>query len=190
MKTTFCILLSLFGILFGSFRSDFQIDSSKNDDVYFKAYEHVSKDKEFSDKLKNYYQDLSDCPTLNFSYYSRVKPIKANDFPIYLLSKTSLLSGYENLEDLDQIELEKLFYSIYDFEEFNTTFQNGSEKKPDCKIMLTFSKKVNNYLPIKFEIFDLNVDPRIVYAPRTGLYIIEYDTNDKIIDSEYLLFSH
>jgi len=107
-----------------------------------------------------------------------------------LLANSSLLNKQENIEYISPNEQEELFNSIYSFSEYNIQFERFFEEKANCEIRLTFSKKVENFLPIKFQILDKEVDPRIVYNPRIGMYILEFNSENEVINSEYILLSY
>ena len=72
---------------------------------------------------------------------------------------------------------------------FLMNFKNSIINHGDCNLRLSFAKQVNNLLPIKITIIDKHVDPNINYSPRKILYVLKYDSENEIIDREYLIKS-
>ncbi|NEV95077.1 hypothetical protein G3567_13110 [Psychroflexus sp. YR1-1] len=165
------------------------ISELKQESEFEKSFSYISKDTVFSKKLKSYFPDLKSCLKLNFSSSNNVKPITLNEFPIGMLNKTKLLSKIEGYSTLDQTEQIKTYESLYLFPAYQNNEKEIQVNNPDCEIRLTFAKKVNNFLPIKYTIVDKNVDSKINYKPRIGLYILEFNEDNIIIDSGYLLMS-
>jgi hypothetical protein len=165
------------------------ISELKQENEFEKSFSYISRDTIFSNKLKSYFADLTSCEKLNFSRSNEIKPITLNEFPIGMLGKTKLLNKIEGFSTLDQTEQIKIFESLYLFTEYQNNEKEIQVNNSDCEIRLTFAKKVNNILPIKYTVIDKNVDPRINYKPRNGLYILEFNENNIIIDSGYLLMS-
>jgi len=166
------------------------ISELKRESEFEKLFEYVSKDTTFSNKLKSYFPDLTSCEKLIFSSNNIIKPITLNEFPIEVLNKTKLLNKMEGFSTLDQNEQIRIFESLYLFSEYQNNEKEIQVNNSDCEIRLTFAKKVNNILPIKYTIVDKNVDSRINYKPRYGLYILEYNEDNIIIDSGYILMSY
>jgi hypothetical protein len=161
----------------------------KQESEFEKSFSYISSDTVFSNKLKSYFPDLTGCEKLNFSSSNHIKPITLNEFPIGMLSKTKLLNKIEGFSTLDQTEQIKIFETLYQFSEYHNSEKEIQVNNSECEIRLTFANKVNNILPIKYTIVDKNIDTRINYKPRNGLYILEFNENNKIIDSGYLLMS-
>ncbi|WP_425077876.1 hypothetical protein [Psychroserpens sp. S379A] len=162
----------------------------KKENEFEKSYKYISKDTTFKNKLKSYFPDLTSCEKLNFSHSEFVEPITLNDFPIWLLRKTELLNDINDFDNLDKTEQIKVYDSIHLFSKYPIELNKNQVDKTDCEIRLTFAKKVNNRLPIKYIIIDKNVDPRIDYKPRKGIYIVEFNEENTIIERGYLILSH
>lgn len=162
----------------------------KQENEFEKSYNYLLKDTTFINKLKSYFPDLADCKKMNFSHNNNVEPITLNDFPIWLLKKTELLNTIKGFEDLNQTEQIKVFNSLFQFSEYPIELKKTKNDNADCEIRLTFAEKVNNRLPIKFIIIDKNIDSRINYKPRKGVYILEFNEENVIIESGHLVLSH
>jgi len=153
------------------------------------AFEYIKKDKTFSDQLKSYYPDLTNCDSLTYNYRTRIEPISTDDFSIGILENSTLVSNINGFKDLSEADQIKAFDSVYGFSEFYIK-SSQSINTNGCRISLTFSKRISDLLPIKFQIVDEAVDPDINYRPRKGLYILTYDNANQIKDSSYFLLSN
>ena len=189
MRKTKYIPILIFILSICSCGTKKNIAEHKQVNEFEKSFQYVSKDTTFSNKLKSYFPDLKSCEKLNFSSSNNIKPITLNEFPVGMLSKTKLLNKIEGFSTLSQTEQIKIFESLYLFSEYQNNEKEIKVNNSDCEIRLTFAKKVNNILPIKYTIVDKNVDSRINYKPRNGLYFLEFNEDNVIIDSGYLLMS-
>ena len=192
MKKSLILILGLliFILTFCSCGIKQNIVEQKQKSEFEKSFDYLSNDTDFLNILKRSFQDLTNCDKLNFSCSSYIMPITLNDFTIGMLNKTKLLNEIKGFDNLNQTEQIKVFVSLYQFSEYRSEQKNIRVNYTNCEILLTFSKKVNNKLPIKFTIIDKNVDPRINYKPTSGLYILVFNEENIIIDSEYLLVSN
>lgn len=177
-------------MIFNSCKIKQNVTNENQQSEFEKSYDYLISDEKFIDKILDYYQDLSDCKNLEFTYNSLISPIKTKDFPIFILTKTKLLNSVNEIDNLSFDEQVKVFDSIYGFTDHYIEKSKIFETKSYCEIRLTFSKKINNLLPIKFKIVDNDIDPRINYTPRIGLYIVEFNNENKIIDSGFMLMTN
>lgn len=190
MRKTKYIAILAFILIFCSCRTKRNVVEHKQENEFEKSYKYLLKDSTFINKLKSYFPDLTNCEKLNFSHSNYVKPIALNDFPISMLNKTELVNKIEGFDNLDQAEQIKVFDSLFLFSEYPIELKKIQDDYTDCEIRLTFAKKANNRLPIKYTIVDKNIDIRINYKPRIGLYILEFNEENTIIDSRYLVKSY
>lgn len=54
---------------------------------------------------------------------------------------------------------------------------------------MTFSKVVKNLLVVEYKIIDENVDPKILYTPRKGYYLIEFNNNQGVAKGIYKILN-
>tara|TARA_R110001592_G_scaffold17462_1_gene73535 strand:- start:2089 stop:2514 length:426 start_codon:yes stop_codon:yes gene_type:complete len=134
----------------------------KRENEFEKYVEYISKDAAFNEKIKSYYEDFSKCKNLNFNANSYVKPIKIKEFPLWILRKTKMFTKLKDFEFLSENEKVKKFDLVYTFSEYYSENLSDRNWNNECGIKLTFSKKINGILPIKFELIDKEVDPRII----------------------------
>ena len=167
-----------------------KINDQTNENEFEKYVEYIVNDSTFNKKIKSYYEDFSNCEKLNFNTNSYVKPIKANEFPIGILSRTKMLNKIKDFEFLSETEKTKKFNSTYNFSEYYSKSISNKNWNSECGIKLTFAKKIDGILPLKFELIDKEIDPRINYKPRKGIYILEFNNENEIIDREYIIFSN
>ena len=167
-----------------------KISEPKNENSFEKYVEYISNDSTFNKKIKSYFGDFSNCKKLNFNTNSYVKPIKLNEFPIGILSRTKILNELKDFEFLSETEKMEKFNSIYNFSEYYSENLSNRNWNNECGIKLTFAEKINGILPLKFELIDKEIDSRINYQPRKGIYILEFNNENKIIDREYIIFSN
>jgi len=166
------------------------IAEQKQTSEFEKSFKYIRNDTIFSNDIMSYYPDLTNCGKLNFSYDNYIRPISVKDFNIGILSKTRLLNKIKDFDSLNRIEQTKVFDSIYNFSEYNIKQPSIAITDSICEIRLTFAKKINGIVAIKYEIIDENIDPRIYYKPRSGLYLLEFNRKNNIIDCGYILLSN
>ena len=166
------------------------ISKQKSENKFEKYVEYVSNDSTFNKKIKSYYPDFLNCEKLNFNTNSYVKPIKLKEFPIGILSRTKILNRLKDFDFLSETEKTRKFDSIYGFSEYYSENLYKKKWNNECGIKLTFAEKTDGILPIKFELIDKEIDPRINYQPRSGIYILEFNNENEIIDRDYIIFSN
>jgi hypothetical protein len=153
-----------------------------------KATEYISSDTVFVERLQRYYPDLGECKNLNFEANNVIKPIGISFFRKNQLVKTSFFEKYDVKNDVDFKQVKEDYDKSTFFEAYQIMLNKNTNTK--CKIDLTFSNENNNLLPVKFQVFDENIDPRIDYKPRTGYYLIEYDGKGEILKRFYVIKSN
>jgi hypothetical protein len=167
-----------------------KVNEQKKENEFKKYVEYISNDSNFNEKIKTHYQDFTNCEKLNFITNSYVKPIKTNEFPIGILSKTKMLNRIKDFDFLNESEKEEKFDLLYKFSQYYSENIYNHSWNNECGIKLTFAKITNGILPIKFELIDKEIDSRINFQTRKGIYVLELNNENKIIDREYLIFSN
>jgi len=190
LRKTKYIAILILSFIFSNCRTKKEIAIQKKEYEFEKYVEYISKDTLFNQKIKTYYSDFSNCENLNFNLSKYIKPISTKDFPIGALSKTIMLNGIKNFESLKASEKSEKFDSIYKFSEYYSEKISNQNWRKGCGIKLTFAEKINGILPLKFELIDKDIDPRINYQPRKGIYILEFNNENEIIDRDYIIFSN
>ncbi|CAA0155824.1 conserved hypothetical protein [Tenacibaculum maritimum] len=171
-----------------------KLDSEeKNIEVkaYNNALQHIIDDASFKGALKKSYSDLGGCEKIVFVPASYTKSLSINFFQKEELINTSYFSKFSRLNYLDFDKEKKEYDSI---SKTNSSLIGFNEFKKDdstnnCRISLTFSKVVKNLLVVEYKVIDENVDPRILYTPRKGYYLIEFNNNQSVTKGIYKILN-
>lgn len=190
MRKSKYLLISILSLSFSFCGTKQKLIEQENGHEFEKYVDYISNDSAFKEKIKNYYKDFYKCKNLNFNTNSYVKPIKIKEFPLGILSKTKIVTNIKDFEFLSENEKAKKFELVYTFLEYYSDYLFNRNWNNECGIKLTFSKKINGILPLKYELIDTGIDPRINYQPRKGIYVFELNNENEIIDREYILFSN
>ena len=151
---------------------------------------YISKDSIFTNRLKNYFPDLKNSLGLIFEPIKTIEFLSLSKYPKQSLTKTEFYRKHQNLTDLEFEKFINKRDSINEFSTYRIDFDNiDSEQnnKASRKILLRFSEKADNLINIEYIIVDEKVDERIVYHPRKGYYLIEFDNENNIIQRFYIL---
>jgi hypothetical protein len=152
--------------------------------------EYIVNDSIFINDLKNYFPDLKIAENLVFEPFTTIDFISLNRFPQETLTETEFFKEYKDLGFIEFESLINKYDSVNKFSSYKSKFvksENGLLESGDKKIYLKFSKRINNLVNIEYIIIDKNVDERIVYTPRKGYYLVEFNNNNEIIKRFYIL---
>jgi len=151
---------------------------------------YVSRDSIFTNRLKNYFPDLKNSSELIFEPVKTIEFLSLSKYPKQTLTKTEFYRKYQNLTDLEFEKLINKRDSINKFLPYRVNFDNidpEQNSETSKKILLRFSEKVDNLINIEYIIIDKKVDKGIIYYPRKGYYLIEFDNENNIIQRFYIL---
>ncbi|NLP59338.1 hypothetical protein [Lutibacter sp. B1] len=151
---------------------------------------YISNDSIFTNRLKNYFPDLKNSSELIFEPIKTIEFLSLSKYPKQTLTKTEFYKKYQNLTDLEFEKFINKRDSINEFSPYGLNFDNiDSEHNYETskKILLRFSEKADNLINIEYIIVDEKVDERIVFHPRKGYYLIEFDNENNIIQRFYIL---
>jgi len=170
------------------------LDNGKNNTEnksYNNALNHIINNTSFIEALKSSYSDLNSCEKINFIPAQYTKSLSLNFFQKEELIKTSYFSKFSKLNYLEFDKEKKEYDSISKKDSNLITFNHIREKNnsENCKLLLTFSKITKNILVVEYKIIDANIDSRIVYTPRKGYYLIEFNDKQKIVNEIYNIFN-
>ncbi len=152
--------------------------------------EYISKDSIFTNKLKNYFPDLKNSSELIFEPIETIEFLRLSNYRKETLIKTEF---YREYRDLTYSEFEKFVNerdSINEFSPYRVSLDETDSKQNNIlskRILLRFSERADNLINIEYTIIDKKVDERIVYHPRKGHYLIEFDNENNIIQRFYIL---
>lgn len=192
-KIKYYFLTFTIGILI-SCNSSKKITKSKSENHYGKQVtkitEYIINDSTFVNDLKNYFPDLKTVDNLVFEPSTTIEFIPSNKFPQITLKKTEFFNNYKNLDFLKFERIVKKQDSLNKFSSYelkNLKTERKHLKNGDKKIYLKFSRKINNLVNIEYIIIDKNIDPRILYNPRNGYYLVEFNNQNEIVRRFYIL---
>lgn len=154
------------------------------------ALNFISNDYEFQNRIINYYPDFNKCLKLNFTKHSYIIPVSYNEFTLGTLQSVGLIDSTMIYSPNTYERNKRIFDSIYFFSEFEMAKYQVNVVSNDCELKLIFSKKINGLLPIKFQLVDKSVDTRIEYTPRKGLYVLEFNNDNKIVHRKFITTSN
>ncbi|MGJ8760250.1 MAG: hypothetical protein ACSHXA_06870 [Polaribacter sp.] len=152
--------------------------------------EYISKDSIFTNKLKNYFPDLKNSSELIFEPIGTIEFLRLSNYRMETLINTEF---YRKYRDLTYSEFEKFLNerdSINEFLPYRVSLdETDSEQNNNLskRILLRFSERADNLINIEYIIINKKVDERIVYHPRKGHYLIEFDNENNIIQRFYIL---
>lgn len=190
MKKAKSIAIIILSLTFSYCATKQKISEQKSENKFEAYIEYISNDSTFIKKIKSYYGDFSNCEKLHFNTDSYVRPIKLEEYPITILSGTNILNQLRDFKSLSEAEKRKKFNSVYDFTEYYSQNLSNKNWNNECGIKLTFAEKTNGILPLKFELIDKEIDSRINYQTRKGIYILKFNNVNKIVDSDYIILSN
>jgi len=152
--------------------------------------EYIANDTIFVYSLKKYFPDLKTAENLVFEPSTTIEFIPFKKIHQDILKKTEF---YKEYKELDFLKFEKFIEkqdSLNKFTSYNSIYEKSENRQlseRDRKIKLKFSRKINNLVNIEYIIIDKNVDPRIVYTPRNGFYLVEFNEQNEIINRYFIL---
>ena len=152
--------------------------------------EYISKDSIFTNKLKYYFPYLKNSSELVFEPIETIEFLRLSNYKKETLIKTEFYLEYR---DLTYSEFEKFVNerdSINEFSPYRVSLDETDSKQNNNlskRILLRFSERADNLINIEYIIIDKKVDERIVYHPRKGHYLIEFDNENNIIQRFYIL---
>lgn len=164
------------------------IKENRDNILYNKALLYITNDASFRKSLNKSYLDLKECKEISFTTASYTRPMSINFFQKEELVHTSYFSKYSELNYLAFEEVKKQYDTTSKMDSELIEF-NKIDSIDNCKILLTFSNISKKILLVEYKVIDKNVDPRIVYNPRKGYYLIEFNERQEIIKHIYKILN-